>query len=226
HKDNLFAYGHIGNFNYVWEPAFGELPDPFMQGHAGFTRRLEGPYTPGTSNPTLANYNNVLTNEQLALSDEYIATNGFVSDAYTSAWGFNSNVGAVYNRFFKSEDNVFNANATLNFDFLPGGSEKGRHTIQFGLLHEQRVDRNYRVSPFRLYDIDRLQSNIHINGVDTGNIIGTITFPQRPGVEFPLFDKLIVEQSGSKFYRSVRQRFNVPLNEFFNVDQYNPNDLS
>lgn len=225
HKDNLFRYGHIGNFNYVWENAPGELPDPYGFGHAGWSRVLEGVYTPGPHNPVLANYNNVLTPAQLQFADNYIASNGFVSDAFTSAWGFNANVGAVYNSFFRSENNVFTANATLNFDFLPGGSEKGRHTIQFGLLHEQRVDRNYNLQPFRLFDIANLQSNIHINGVDTGAIIGTVTFPGIPG-EYPLFDKLIVEQSGSQFYRSVRQRFGVPLKDHFNVNGVNPDDLS
>ncbi|MBK7425790.1 MAG: carboxypeptidase regulatory-like domain-containing protein [Saprospiraceae bacterium] len=223
HKDNLFSYGYIGKFDYVWQPVPGELPSPLDFGHAGWTRTLEGAYTPGSNNPVLANYNNVLTAEQLANSDNYIATNGFVSDAFTSAWSFNSNVGAVYNSYFKTENNVFNANATLNFDFLPGGSEKGRHSIQFGLLHEQRVDRSYSVAPFRLYDIARLQSNIHINGVDTSAIIGTFIFND---VEYPEYDKLIVEPSGSRFYRSVRERFNVPLNQHFNVDGINPNDLS
>ncbi len=219
HKDNLFRYGHIGDFDYTWVPAYDAMEDR----HGGFTRTLESPFTPSTYNPVLANYNNILTTEQLALSDNYISSNGFVSDAFTSAWGFNSNVGAVYNRFEKSENNVFNANATLNFDFLPGGSEKGRHTIQFGLLHEQRVDRNYSLQPFRLYDIARLQSNIHINGVDTNAVVGTVIFD---GIEYPLFDKLIVDQSGSNFYRSVRQRFNHPLKEYFNVDGVNPDDLS
>jgi hypothetical protein len=53
------------------------------------------------------------------------------------------------------------------FDLFPGGSDKGRHNIQLGLIYEQSINRNWGLAPFDLWNLAEIQANGHINGVDT-----------------------------------------------------------
>jgi len=236
HGDNLFRYGHVGNYDFSWAPTLGEislpqdsLPDLPRFGHAGFLRALEGPYTPSPFNPVLAAYNNVLTPGQFGRFDDYINVNGIISPQYNNVFNFHSNVGQVFNSFSNSQQSVFTLNANASFDFLPGGSERGRHSIQFGILYEQRLNRSYSVAPISLFNVARLRANSHFNGVDytrpTGEFIEGFDPLTGTFREFPVYEPLIVEPEGSRFYRSVRERFNVPLNQYFNVDNVHPDDL-
>lgn len=227
HEDNLFRYGHVGTYDFGWEPTAGEISgnDTMPFGHAGFLRSLEGPYTPSPFNPVLANYNNILTDAQLNSFDDYINVNGIISPQYNNVFGFHTNVGQVSNSFSRSENTVFTLNANASFDYVPGSSERGRHSIQFGILYEQRINRGYNIAPIGLYNVARLRANAHFNGVDyTRPVEGEfITGPG--GQQFQVFEPLIVEPEGSRFYRAVRERFNVPLNQHFNVDGISPDDL-
>ncbi len=220
HGSNLFRYGHVGQFDFEWVPVFDTGQ------HSGFRRDLVRPYSRELYdyNPVLANYNNVLSAEQLLFFENYTNINGLRQvSVYNQSWGFHTNPGAVYNRYGRGEDNVFTLNVNASFDFLPGGSEKGRHSIQFGILHEQRVDRDYVVAPFALLNIARLSANLNINGlgVDLNNPVDTLD----DGTI--VYGKQLIEPAGDvKFYRAVRERFNAPLSEFFNVDGVNPDNLS
>lgn len=226
HGSNLFRYGHVGNFPFIWDPFPAINPaDPSMLIHSGWTRILEEAYTPGPHNPVLANYNNVLSSEQLLNADNYININGFRSPVYNEVWGFHNNVGSVFNSYFKNEDNLFTLNLNASFDFLPGGSEKGRHNIQFGILYEQRESRSYNVAPFGLYNLATLNVNSHIIGPDyNADPIGSRVDPIFG--EWFIYPGLTTELSGRKFYRSVREKFNVPLNQHFNINGVDPDQLS
>ena len=100
HGDNFFDYGHIGEFDVVWNPAYGQSdysgaiqsPNPPFNtiGHIDYRRDFVG-YTPGTTNPVLANYNNVIED---AVSDfTFPAQNGQFIGSATSIWNFHTNVG-------------------------------------------------------------------------------------------------------------------------------------
>ena len=87
-----------------------------------------------------------------------------------------TNVGAVYNQVRQSENEIFTFQVNSSFDFLPGGSEKGRHNIQFGIFWEQRVNRVHQVSPRGLWNQARILTNAHLTGVDTLRPIEGETF--------------------------------------------------
>lgn len=224
HRDRIFNYGHIGNFDISWIPVEGEStysrgPVPGVA-HAGYLQQLNG-YTPGTLNEVLANYNKNLDANNLL---DYYTFNGFVSNNFNSAWRLHTNAGSVYNNFGKGESDILTFNGEASFDLFPGGSNKGRHNIQAGFIFEQRTDRAWGISPSGLWTIARLQANNHIKGVDTTKIIGSFDGLQTP-YTYEQFQTLIEEDNDLLFYKRVRQLTGQSLNEYVNVDGINPSDL-
>ena len=231
HGDNYFDYGYVGKFDYIWENFIGQNPDrtdsiPFA--HLDYRRAFQS-YTPGTVNPVLAAYNNAYAVEQ---ETDIIAQNGQVSDLYDAAYEYHTNVGWVYDRSRKQDDDIYTFNLNGGFDFLPGGSENGRHNIQFGIMVEQRTIRKYDIFPWQLWQVARQQANRHILGVDVTKPIDT-TFvtspiPGNPDVAVAIYAPRLASTDSipdSRFYREVRNATNQPLDQFVNVDALTPNQL-
>ena len=223
HQDNLFRYGHIGQFDVSWIPVAGDSeysgsPIPGIA-HAGYLQVLEG-YEPGSYNPALANYNKGINPSSLL---GYNTFNGFFSNNFSTSWQLHNNVGSVYNSVTKGESELYTFNASTSFDLFPGGSDRGRHNIQMGLVYEQRIGRSWGVAPFGLWTIARLQANDHINGVDTNNIIGSF---ENGGIFFNEFQTLIVDDADLAFYKNVRELTGQTLHDYVNVDALDPDALS
>ncbi|MBK9109214.1 MAG: TonB-dependent receptor [Saprospiraceae bacterium] len=220
HKDRLFDYGYIGKFpgHYECESREGV--------HSGWTFLVDGFDPATTTNPGYAALNEIgITEPQLL--DGYRASNGRLSSAFDNTWsGLNNNVGGIYNRYNKTDNDLVTLQVTSGFDFLPGGSKSGRHNIQFGLVYEQRVSRSYTVAPFALWNLARLYTNNHISGVDTTIVVG---FDNDCG---DLYRNIITPSSESRFYREVRRKLlpNIPIDsavyEYVNVNELDNNALS
>lgn len=226
HEDNLFRYGHVGNFDFSWIPVEGE--STYSGGfngvaHAGFLQVLNSPFDPSIYNPTLANYNQGIDQETF---QNYRTYNGFISGSVGSLWGIYNNVGTVYNSFNKVNVDRYTASLNASFDLVPGGSDRGRHSIEFGLLHEQTYSRSWGIAPFNLWEVARLQANRHIIGVDTNAVIGSFEGVVLPQFTFEEFQKLIVEDDGRDFYRKIRSQLGLALTDYVNVDGINPDELS
>ena len=236
HEDRLFDYAHVGSFENIWVPAVGESqysggvpigtpPFDVNVAHVGYTQQFVG-WTPGTANPVRANYN--MLQEDVTAMTQFNAYNSFWSQNHSNTWsGMHSNVGAVYNSYTKGENDRYTFIANSSFDLFPGSSDKGRHNIQFGILYEQRVLRNYAINPGGLWTIARLQQNAHIIGVDTNVVVGS--FNDTIGGEiytFEEFQNLINENSDNLFYKRIRDLTGQSVYEYVNVDEINPADLS
>jgi outer membrane receptor protein involved in Fe transport len=244
HGDNLFNYGYIGSFDQVWEPAFEFVPDEesplgIRLQHVDYTQLLTG-YTPDPNiNPVLANYNNVLNIGEdagnLPSSIEIFNTyNGFVQPVFNNAWNLHTNVGTVYNLNSKRENDLGSFQGRINFDLIPGRSDKGRHNIEMGVWYEQRIDRGYDINPRSLWILARQLANNHIQGIpfdEDGNplsqVIGQLDPITIQGIEFErlLYDVDIVEGPDNLFYRKVREVTGQGLKEFVNVDGLRPEQL-
>ena len=235
HGDNLFDYGYVGDFDFTWNPAFDfnanqgtPIPGvPLNFAHVDYTRTFNG-YTPvGSAHPNagLAASNGLDT-------DNFLVENGlfgYIGGPFDNVWGIHTNVNAIFNSNFKSNADIYTFNANSSFEFLPGGSEQGRHTIEFGVTYEQRVERAYVIQPRRLWDLARLQANRHILGIDTSLVIGDTL------INVPGFGELPVEIFGTQiatdgfednlFFRRVREATGVGLNEYVNVDGLSPDQL-
>ena len=114
---------------------------------------------------------------------------------------------------------------------MPGSSDKSRHSIQVGVWYEERVNREYELDPRGLWNTGRNLINQHLNTVDTNNIIGEIdvTDFSANGQQFtgslPIFGALPETNDGT-FFRRVRERLGLGIDEFVNIDGLTPDQLS
>lgn len=227
HEDDLFRYGYLGSTERTWNPTGSIVSDTTIWGgqeifdingvpyaHLGYTEVEEG-FTPNSEiNGTLSQFNTI---------------NGSITDPLNNVWSnLYSNVGQVYNTFFKSESERYTANISGRFDLLPGGSEKGRHNIEFGAMFESRVNRSYRINPYDLWTLARLNANRHIIGVDTSMVIGSFVDRLQDGsfAEFDQYQTLLAPDNNLLFFKAIRDLTGQSLNEYVNVDALSPDDLS
>lgn len=245
YRENLFEYGYVGNFDVNWQPAFGvseeQTPGPYKTfdentglwfEHFGYTETFgEGGFTPSpTINQLLSNYN---LNQDVNSFRDYRAYNGFwsnsVDNLYSGLW---TNTGAVYNLYQKGETDIITGALNAGFDLFPGGSDKGRHNIQFGLLYEQRHNRSWGINPLDLWVNMRLSANErHILGLDSTNIVGqgtTTVFANGQLVEVQVnqYGTYVQHSPSLLFYRSVRELTGQSFNEYVNIDGLTPDQLS
>ncbi|NJB84812.1 outer membrane receptor for ferrienterochelin and colicin [Lewinella marina] len=258
HQDRLFDYGYVGRFEIDYIPVFAlELDDTgspigaFQADYREVLRRFD----PTTSaNPILSNYNNFLgyggdqsfttatygvlgvaqlTPEGLPIPtlDRFASVNGRTQTLYRDSWGFHANVGTVYNSYFSQDNDTYTFNANANFEIVPGNSDLSRHSIQFGVVYEQRVNRQYSLSPSGLWTVGRQLINRHLNAVDTANrVINTIDVSLGEGFfsyEGPA-DVVAptIETDAGTFYRRIREDLGVPLDQYVNIDGLSPDQLS
>ena len=248
-KDNYFSYGYIGKFDFDYVPIFESTLDTSVNAlvgtHVGYRPILRS-YEPLGANNVLANYNNVLPfaqgdaingnldnygfitdNTAAVFLDDFYAVNGRADALYGTSWNFHSNVGQVYNLIQEGGSDIYTFSANANFDFLPGGSEKGRHNIQLGVWYEQRISRSYTVAPFNLWTIARQQANIHIQGIDVENAdsIGVFDLPGHGPTA--LLELTLNPDAEQVFYQRLRESLGgIPLNQYVNVDALSPDQLS
>ena len=214
HQDRFFDYGYVGQFDYEWVPAIQNAQ------HVDYSQILTG-YTPGTVNPVLAAYNNVVGDIQ---SDaDLVAQNGFTSTVFSQVWNLHANVGTVYNLYRKRDDEILTFTANSSFEIVPRGKGKGRHNVQFGIWYEQRTNRGYDLNPQRLWQIGRQQINRNILGVDTTNIVGDTTIFN---VTIPIYGVQTTDQEDLLFYRNVRDAIGAGQDEYVNIDGLDPSQLS
>ena len=226
HKDNLFDYGYIGSFDVRWDTVF--IPDFNNPGtiiHAGYNDALYG-YNPSGLNEGMSNYNNVFGETQNSIFD-YNAYNGSLSNPVTTIWNTHLNVGGVFNRYTKRERDRLNGSIAVSFELVPGGSNKGRHSIEMGVNAEQWVQRYYEVRPFGLWTLARLYANEHILDIDTAAYVNMDSL-----VHPNLIDETIANNPEKRFFRSIRalkypgQALDGSIRDYVNVDDVNPGDLS
>lgn len=215
-------------------------------GQSDYSETLNS-YTASPYNPLLSNYVDYADDFGDITSIDRIegVRNSQFPNVLSSVWGLNTNVGAVYNNWSKGEGEVYTFQATTSFELVPGGSEKGRHNLQFGILYEQRVSRGYGLSPFNLYDLGRQLANAPLAGIglDSTNQVGTIDgfehelfwSTDNPGqldtlnstaIQVPIYGfKTPAITENDVFFQNIREVLGVGVNEYVNIDGIDPNVL-
>lgn len=227
HGENYFDYGYIGKFDYRWDPAFDFVPVDGRTGvqHVDYTQNFIG-FTPGTQNPVLANYNNGAEPGDI---NTFVATNEAFSFASDEIWDNHANVGQVYNLYQKTDNDLLTLNVSSNFDLSPGGSDKGIHSIQFGILFEQRINRGFDIQPGELWQIARQQTNRNILGIDPTDTIGWQQLdPPYSNIQdsVAIHPIIAVNQPGLNFANSIRELLGRRNDQYVNVHGVSPDQLS
>ena len=226
HGDNLFAYGHIGTFDYEWIPVLGSTDFDTQERHLDYRKEFTG-YQAGNSNPVLGNYNKLFQDSEN--ENDFLLINGdYSSGVVHEVWGLHENVGTVYNSFSKRDNDFYTFKVNSTFDLIPNGEvDKGRHSIQFGINYEQRFLRGYDIRPNALWLTARGLVDRHLTGVDTEKIVGSFTDPNT-GLIYDQYAPLNNEEEfdGSYFYKRVRALDGTSVNEFFNIDKLSPEQMS
>ena len=169
HGENFFDYGHVGTFSSDAVPVYQvDAMGQFF--HSGYRDSLTN-FVPGTKNPVWNRLNEqfLATRENswndFAQVQQFEAFNGGRNSR--NGYGLYSNPGGVYNNVSRFQADRYTGDVKVGFDFYPGSSDNGRHSIEIGFLYEQRVSRNWSVSPFGLWRVARLLQNAAFDGVDT-----------------------------------------------------------
>ena len=228
HKDNYFNYGYYGSMDMeliesiepidtaTWHGRGRQPVNGVWKDFVGYLMKFDEFVPNDEINPVLAKFNDL---------------NGYENNNYSILWDdLFYNVGKVYNRVSKSDNETYSANLSIGFDFLPGGSKKGRHNIELGGAYEMRIYRSWSIAPLSLWELMREQQNSWINGLDTTDIVGTFT---KDGYEWLRYNTKLNVDEHSKFYKSIRELISKTtgkertLHDFVNVDgDVTPDQLS
>ncbi|MBK8658911.1 MAG: carboxypeptidase regulatory-like domain-containing protein [Bacteroidetes bacterium] len=268
HGNNPFNYGYIGKFDIRQAPVFGF--DTFDTGNQIYTgwkqtgfQDTSVAFTPGALNP----YGTRFTQQYYELLDAAIAGDGSYNVSGENNELFTSNLdqiqsnqalingqrsNQVYNIWFNTgrqfngygfnnDDDQFRVRLEGAFDLLkPGAPSRNKHSIEFGVEFEQRVQRTYTVSPLGLWSRARLRANSHLLELDRTNprfrVNGqeyTYDELQASGQSFfftdtILFSRLYNGDKQSFFDKSLRQSLGLSETntDFINVDALNPDQMN
>ncbi len=233
HKNDFFNYGYVGQFKDTTLRNI-QLVDTLYK-HTGDFYQFTG-FKAGTANPTLAAYNKLGTD--VTSIDDLPIRNGRINATYQDSWQFR-NVGQVYNRFSKSDNDIYTGSISSNFDIVPGSGR--RHQIQFGINYEQRANRSYVLNPFALYYEASLLANYHFNGYQDGsrktadgklrlNVIGKQNFTpngQNPvPVEVDIYARDTSNIPDAKFPYALRAKLGKSVYDYVNINDITPDKLS
>ena len=213
HKDRIFDYGHIGRFDSSFDPIFSN--DGI---HLGYSPTLRNFDPMNSKNPVLANYN--FPGE----SPIQPFLNGLTDGTGSQIYNTFHNVGGVYDNLSKSQVDTYTGSLAINFDLVPGGSSKGRHTIELGAWIEQREIRSWQMNPFNVWNLAQQEVNVHLSADNLDTLSGVDTVID--GVNRRLFPLEVTDVNSKSFHLNFRNQFGIPVDEWVFVSEYNPEDLS
>jgi len=174
HGDNIFRYGHVGQFETGRIGLYGFGTDE-KSGITAWRKLLDLDtgiaFTPSQYNPILANYTSSyynLVNSGLIANNianlNNIQQGGGLLNGQTpyDVYGLFGNVGAVQSGYGYSQNEQYRITASTNFDI------KG-HSLIAGLEYEQRFDRSFGVAAASLWTLMRNLQNDHMKELDLEN---------------------------------------------------------
>ncbi len=254
HGFNPFNYGHIGSFDLKKAPVFRPSADTFQIVDGDVVRTFSNmiiqqdfrdtavAFTPGTINPFGTRYTQQffelggVARDLNDIQSNRALINGQRSDLAYNLW---FNTGRQFNGYgYDNYDEQYRGRAEINLDLLkPGSSDRNRHSLEFGVEVEQRVQRRYQFSPLEIWFLSRQLMNRHLQGLDFANPL--FILDGLPGQQFSyqqlkdlglnpydldtvLFKRFVNDSLQTNFDRNVRAKLNVPIDSFINIDAIDP----
>lgn len=234
HKDNLFDYGYVGNFDrkfldqntaftYTYSPDFnlnGQAVNAYT-----YTGRQEIPvvFTPGTLNPDAALYTSYLISQSnpFLVSMDYIAGNNGLrnGDNPSSVYSLYNNFGTYPAVNSKNNSEQIRIASSFNADLKD-------HAITVGLEFDQRTFSNYGINASGLWTRMRQLANLHTSELDKSNPILNSTFSGL--VPYYYFDNLYEKDKQTQFSEELLKALGLPItySGFINTDALDPKKLN
>lgn len=241
HKDNLFAYGHIGTFKTQYrplytlgsdtitdpnDPNYGKVMDAYT---LAVFQSANVDYTPGENNPILANYTsnfynfvdqNLIFNRARSLEDIRAGGGLLNGDQPSSVYGLWGNVGANQASYGKTLNDQFRITASSTFDIKD-------HSLIVGVEYEQRFDRSYSVGATGLWTLMRLLQNDAIRELDLNN--PTASYDNNGVFQDTLnYPRLFDADKPRTFDRKLRETLGLDPDgtDWLDIDSYDPSTFS
>lgn len=248
HGRDLFKYGYVGKFYTQTQ----ELYLPGVDSVTGIvgTRLVLDRLPIATTferselNPLLANYTSQYYNyigDALPQDVSFIrAQNGLINGQMPqSIYNFMyTTTGQGMTGYNYADVQQYAVSADASFDLQPG---KTRHSIEFGLYYQQRIERGYATlgasTTGGLWQYMRQLTNTHI-ALDRSNPIFVVDGKQYSaseinglgGVSFSPFDTIMynryVQGTQSVFDQNLRAKLGVGATDYINIDELSPETFS
>lgn len=186
HGQDAFRYGYVGKFDQTTQPIYRQDTVTGLNGNTYYGWRFIGDgltdltYTAQGINPLLENYTKqVMTDARFSI-DNQTALQSFGGlrngDGPNSAYGLWAGPGSQISSFNYSQSDQFDLNLSGSFDINQGIKNKSNknpitHQIKFGMGYQQTTSRSYALGASGLWTLMRLQTNRHIQNLDTDHPI-------------------------------------------------------
>jgi outer membrane receptor protein involved in Fe transport len=235
HKDQIFNYGYVGQFNTLIQPSF-EFGYDSTYNEYGYIQNAYNTvaysFVPSNVNPLLSQYTENYYQlydtpggnyeNPLQVENGGGLLNGLQNGAFkNSVYDLWTNPGAPFNRYSTMDNSQFRIRVT-------GSADIKDHNILVGFEFEQRSDNYFQVNPAGLWWINRQYFNNHIRELDKTKVtrVEAGTYP------LFLYDRLISYQSpddslafGQTFVDYNFRKNNgmdVSGTDYIDVDSYDP----
>lgn len=228
HKDDLFKYGHVGQFKTHRNSLYdykedGENGDAYYyKGEKDILYEFLG----GGSNPNGSNYASQFYNLYEGLEEDnyenYLqASNGGAllnGDRPEHVYGVWYNTGRQYNGYFKGNSTQKRILGNITAKILK------KHNVILGFEYEQREFRSYSVAPIGLWNRIRQLANSKNTELDLNN--PSLTFSNGVFTDTVNYNYLYQGTESKGFYENVRDQFGLDYDEYFDSDFYGPENYS
>jgi len=234
HKDNIFNYGYIGNFdrkflaeefalNYTYVPDFeynGVQRNAYV-----YTGRTEQPltFTPGGKNPDSEIYTTYLLsqlNPQLHYIGVIQSLNGLVNGGSPqSIYNMFLNFGSTPGSYGYSQSEQYRGVASFNADIK-------KHAVTVGFEFDQRISRSFGVASTALWTRMRQIANQHTAELDETNPLLNENLSSL--VPYYYYNYLYQSNLQTQFSERLLDKLGLPRNYtgFINTDGLNPDILT
>lgn len=212
HKDNLFDYGYIGEFNTYRKKTYAYGYDTTHNVLGYIMDNYEDTlvtFNPGTKNPELSRYTELVydyfgnPNRTTEIEEWNGLLNGQTPDG---VYDLVQVPGQVYNEYFKRNNDQIRISAL-------GSADIKDHEISMGFEYEKRTDREYTIEPRRLWQLAGDWTNFHISELDLANpIMGYVTDENGDP---------ILDDEGNKVFNDT-----IEYNQLYNRDAQSLFDIS
>ncbi len=228
HKDNVFNYGHVGqfkthkkaNYEYIEDGDNGDAY--YYQGESDVLYEFLG----GGSNANAANYASQYYQlyEELPeghYEDYFQASNGGAllnGERPEHVYDLWYNTGRQYNGYIKNNNQQKRLLGNIAMKIFEN------HQINTGFEFEQRVYRNYTLTPIGLWERMRQLGNSKNTDLDLDN--PELTYSNGVFTDTVNYSYAYQGSEGKGFFENVRDKYGVAYSDFFDTDYYLPSAYS